>query len=106
LQCTSCENPEKTNPNLFSFPKQKKSSLPTTQQKLSLSLSISLMNFEQKSFPTSSSSSHIQMHNLITNLKKKKKKKPNPNLFGFPKLKQNLVPKKPEKISLSLSTLS
>jgi hypothetical protein len=86
--------------------KRKALSQQPNKSSLSLSLHLSLMNFEQKSFPTSSSSSHIQMHNLITNLKKKKKKKPNPNLFGFPKLKQNLVPKKSKKISLSLSTLS
>jgi hypothetical protein len=30
------------------------------------------MNLEQKFFPTSSSSSHLQMHNLITTLKKEK----------------------------------
>jgi hypothetical protein len=50
----------------------KRKALSQQPNNTSLSPSLSLMNFEQKFFPTSSSSSHIQMHNLITTLKKKK----------------------------------
>jgi hypothetical protein len=60
---------------LISLPFQNKSksfSQQPNKTSLSLSLSLSFMNLEQKFFTTSSSSSsHIQMHNLITTLKKK-----------------------------------